>query len=246
MDERLKKYFELTKENSFIVKESKYVEIRIPDKMFDDKIAKLFGDKIEVFGFLDIYAWDEYKDDLEIKKAIKINFRLPNMIITKPNRIHHDSKNGEYVLEYKGGSEFITSTKLAQKDSIVVDFFKLILNGKMPDDIPYDQIPIYLEDCAKMNKFNMKVNSLFIDLIIAVVSRDPDNISRQFREAIKDNPRISMHSRKLINMDLIPSLISQFSAITSGNPKYGITSSIGAVKSGELIPEETDIEKAIE
>lgn len=246
MDERLSKFFELTKDYSFIVKGKRYVEIRLPDELFNNKIAEISGDRISTFAFLDIYVWNTpYNEDLKLKDATKVLLRLPNVIITHPNRIRHDSKNEEHILEYHEGDRVIVSTQIPKKSNVVIDFFNIILSGKIPSDIPYNEISNYFEECAMINGLDMKVNSLFVDLIIAVISRDPDNLSRQFREAIKDNPKISMYDRKLVNMDNIPALTSQFSAISSGNPKFGITSSIGAVRSGDMVPTESDVEEAI-
>jgi hypothetical protein len=247
MDEKelFKKYFEITKEKTFIVKPGKYVEVRISDSYFENGVSAIIGDCIETFGFLDIYAWDEYHEGLKDNDAKKIFLRLPTIITTKPTRIEHNSKNKETILEYFENSLFITSTYYQKVSSVVIDYVKLILSGKIPDDIPYNEIVSYLEKCTTLNKVNLKVNSLFVDIIVMMVSRDPNNLSRQFREVLKENPRASMLSRKLVNIDIIPSLTSQFDAIVGGNPKYGITSSIGAVKSGDLVPVESEIERAI-
>jgi hypothetical protein len=55
-----------------------------------------------------------------------------------------------------------------------------------------------------------------------------------------------MYSRKLVNMEMIPAITTQFGAISSGSPKYGITSSIGAVRSGDMNPEEDNISSYFE
>ena len=246
MDEKLSKYFILTPEKSFIVAPGKYIEIKIPDDYFDSGVSSVVGDTISTFGFLDIYAWDKYSETPKMSDADKILLRIPNIISTRPSRISHDSKNGVKVLEYFEGDSIITTTLVAKDSSIVVKYLWLILGGKIPDDISYPEIIAYFEKTCEMNAVDMKVNALFQDLIVVAVSRDPNNLSRQFREAIKDNPRISMYSRKLVNIDAIPSLTSQFSAISGSNAKYGITSSVGAVRSGDMVLEESDIEKAVQ
>lgn len=250
MNEELLKYFTLTKENSLILKElnkNMKAEIRIPDENFNINMATISGDNVIVFGFLDIFVWESYDENIsKDSDAIKILLRLPNIITTAPTRILHDSKNEEYVLEYQEGDKIIVSTKVPKSTSVVMNFFELITKGKIPDDISYQNISKYFEECTKINSFNGKVNSLFIDLIIAVVCRDPNNVSRQFREAIKENPKISMYSRKLVNMEMIPAITTQFGAISSGSPKYGITSSIGAVRSGDMNPEEDNISSYFE
>lgn len=245
MDEKIKEFFTVTSDKVMIVKPSKYVEVRIHDDYFENGVSTVIGDCVETFAFLDIFAWDEYSENLKDSDATKIALRMPMVVNTKPTRIEHDSKKSLTILEYHGGDAFIVSTLIPKNSSVVIKYIKLILSGKIPDDIPYNEIVNYLENCCDINGVDMKVNSIFLDLIVMVVSRDPSNLTRQFREALKDNHKISMLSRKLVNMDVIPSLSSQFSAITSGNPKYGITSSIGAVRSGDMVVVESDIENAI-
>lgn len=237
MDEKLLKYFELTKENSLLLKNPYYAQIRISEDSFNSRIASLYGDIVTSFGFFDIHIWDSYTETPILSNSVKVLLRIPILLSTKPNRLTHDSKNEEYILEYMPGDCIVVSTKVPEKASVVVKFFELVMSGKLPDDIPYDEFSAYFEECSRLNKFNMKVNSLFVDVIIAVMCRDPNNPARQFREALNDNPKLSLFSRKLVNMDLIPSITSQFSAISSGNPKYGITTSIGAIRSGEMTPE---------
>ena len=245
MDDKLLKYFEITADKKMVVKPSKYVEVRITDDYFENRISEIVGDCVETFGFLDILAWDEYDEHLKDSDAVKIAMRMPVVFITKPTRIVHDSKNSLTILEYHGGDLLITTLLIPKNSSVVARYVDLVLRGKIPDDIPYDQIVNYLEKCTIINGVDMKVNSIFLDLMVMMVSRDPNNLARQFREAIKDNPKMSMLSRKLVNMDIVPSITSQFSAISSGNPKYGITSSIGAVNSGAMVNSESDIENAI-
>ena len=242
----LKYYFE-NKDSSFILKKNQNAfkaEIRISEKMFDDNIATISGDKVITFGFLDITVWETNNNNGNRKN--KITLRLPNIITTAPTRINYDSKNSEYVLEYSEGDQIIVTTKIPKQTAVVTSFFNLVMKGKIPNDIPYNEISKYFEDCAIINNFNMKVNSLFLDLIIVVVCRDPENLSRQFREAIADNPNISLLKRKLMNMEMIPAITTQFSAISSGNPRYGITSSIGAVRSGDMDPSDDNISNIFE
>ena len=47
-------------------------------------------------------------------------------------------------------------------------------------------------------------------------------------------------------MELIPSITSQFGAISSGNPKFGITSSIGAIRSGDMNASDDNISQIFE
>lgn len=247
MDE-IKKYFTLTESNSLILNniEGYKAEIRIQKELFDNGIAILSGDNVITFAFLDIYVWESFDESKKLSDAIKILLRLPNVITTSPSRISYDDKNEEYILDYQAGDSIVVNTKTPKSSTVVVDFFNLVIKGKIPSDIPYNEISSYFEECARINNFNMKVNSLFVDLVITTVCRDPKNLSRQFREAIKDDPKMSLFDRKIVNMDDVPAITTQFNAISSGNPKYGITTSIGAIKSGEMNPEDDNISNYFE
>jgi len=247
MKEEFEKYFTLTSENSLILNKTPNIlraEIRISKQMFEDNIAYIHGDSVVTFGFLDIHVWETNNSNGNQKA--KILLRLPNIITTTPTKITEDTENNEFVLEYFEEDKIIVTTKVPKQTSVVTKYFNLLMKGKIPDDIPYDEISKYLEECAKINKFNMKVNTLFVDLIVAVVCRDPSNVSRQFREAIKDNPKISLFKRKLMNMEQIPAITSQFGAISSGYPRLGITSSIGAVRTGDMDTADDNISQIFE
>jgi len=246
MEEVFKKFFtHKPDDKSLVLKEPYYAEIRIPIEMFDKGIANIFGDTVSTFFFVDIYIWDEYTDVPLIKDATKINIRIPNILSSRPTRIKYDSKNSENILEFMPNDQVIMTTMVPKKSEVVVEFFEIMLDGKIPDDIPYNEISGYFEECARINGVNLRANSLYVDAMVASICRDPNNNSRQFKELIAENPKVSMYSRKVVNADLIPSMTSQFNAITNSNPKYGITSSIGAVRSGDMEIIETDIDVAI-
>jgi len=246
MDERLNKYFEITEENAFVVKENVYVETHIPKEDVEDRTVEIIGDTASLFGQLDFYVWEQtYSDDLKIDQAKKVLMRLPNLILTKPGRIRYNQDLAMYIFEYNRGDKIIVNTRIEQSVATVVKMFKRVIHHKIPDDVPYDQIPYLIEECARINGYNLRANILFIDLISMVVARDPHNPVRQFREYLNSKKGVSMLERKLIDIDNIPALVSQFGALSSGSAKRGMTATIGAIRSGEMDVEELDVEKVL-
>lgn len=245
MDNRLKQLFTIEKDKSFILNKGYYAEIRISKDYFSTGVSRIEGNMVETFGILDIYVWQENStNEYPIEKSIVIKLRLPTEIKTLPHRID-TSNNYMTVLEYVSGDKVIISTLVEKSSGIVSEYVRLLLEGKLPDDIDYKEIMDYWLKSSEINESQLITNILFSELLIMQVSRDPSNPVRLFREYLRDNKKASLNDRKLVKMENIPSLISQFSALTSGDPKRGITSSIGAVKTGEMELKESDIEKAI-
>jgi len=246
MDERLNKYFELTPENSFIVKNNVYVESHISKEDVKDETVEIIGDTAQLFGEMDFFVWESsFSDDLKISQAKKVAMRLPTIILTKPGRIRLNDDLGVYIFEYHHGDKVIVNTRVEQSTATSLKMFKRVISGKIPDDVPYDRIPNLIEECNRINGYNMKVNALFVDLMCMTIARDPTNITRQFREYLNSHKNASMLDRKLIKLDNVPALVSQFGAITSGDPKKGMSTSIGAIRTGEMEEEELDMEKVI-
>lgn len=247
MDSKYSKYFHNTKLNEFKLTDGYYAEIWIEDMFFDYGISTLIGGFVETFAIFDIHIWDIADEEHEIGKEIEVvSLQMPTIVRTHPHRIDTEHHTGYSVLTYLPGDDIIVSTLLEQNSDIARRYVKLILAGKLPSSIGYDQISEFWTIINKMNGVNMGVNILFLDLVTMVVCRDPDNVNRQFREALRDNPKISMNSRNMVNLDKISALISHFSAFTGPDPKSGITSSIGAEKTGDLTPTTSDVEEAIE
>ncbi len=241
------KFFKINPDTTMSIADGYYVEARIPNYYFKDKISQINGDMIHTIGFMDLLVWkyNSKSSDYAVKDATPVTIRIPTLIVSHPSRIDEDKKNDMKVLEYMPGDNIIVSTLLQRNSDNLIKYVSLLLKGKLPQDIPYDKIVRYWNDCADINNVNLGVNIVFVDLIVMVVARDPGNYARMFREVIKDNPRVSMYARKLLNIESIPSFTSQFGALTSGNPKHGITSTIGAVKSGEMVQQSSDIEDMI-
>jgi len=246
MDERVLDYFELTKDNSVIVKENRYAEAHIPIAQIEDKDVELAGDTAVLFGQMDFYVWrSSYTDDLKLADAKKIAFRLPNTIYTHPGRIKEDKDLGVYIFQYHHGDQIVVTTQIEKTAATVILLFKKVISGYIADDIPYDQIPYLIEECARINNYDLGANILFIDLICSVVARNPHNNLQQFREYLNSKKGVSMLDRKLVNIDKLPALTSQFGALSGAYAKLGITTTIGAIKTGEMEQEEIDIEKVI-
>jgi len=235
-----------SKTNAYTLRDEYYAELWLDNAYYESGVATIHSDKVSLFGLFDLYVWGVDDDHGNISKAKKIGFRIPTVVTTYPNKIDKEKMKDGIVLEYVGGDDIITNLLVERDTTVARDFLKLILAGKLPDDIPYDKIMDYWLESNAINKVNLGVNILFQDLIVMVVSRDPGNTTRQFRELLRDKPTTSMKDRKLLNIDKITSIMNHFSAFIGADPKAGITATIGAENEGSLKNVSSDIEEVIE
>ena len=88
-----------------------------------------------------------------------------------------------------------------------------IITAKIPTTIPYDKLWELYFDSAKLNGFSYNINVQLFCILIAMISRDKNDISKLFCSTdMKD-----MHNYRPIDIKLAPKYISPYTAITSEN-----------------------------
>jgi len=218
--------FEKTSDNGFLLKKP-YAEIHIPEDYIDHGIATIIGQEIETFGLFDILVWEN--EDKEKEKPIKVAVIFPSSIRTIPSRIDRRKvgEDGEYVFEYVRGDSIIKSTQIAKNDSVPRIFMDIIFKGYIPDSIPYEELHSFWEKCNSINGVNLNVADVALEVILAAIARDPIQLEIPFRLALNDKRKhYNGYDRKLVSMSILPKLNSTFAALSSADPKQGITASI--------------------
>jgi hypothetical protein len=245
--EKIEKYFDLRNE-SYYVREGYFVESYIDSFLFDNNVNEIINDAVSIFGFFDSYVYDVTEEGEKGKLIDTLFFKLPTKILAIPSEIEKGKKEftGYTVLNFNSGDTFIAKNAAVRDSGIAFIYFKLMTDGKLPRSIKYDEISYYFEECCKVNDIGIGACSTLSDLFVVVTCRDPKNVNRQFREAIRENPKIDLTKYVPIEINKVPGLSSQFNALTAGNPRAGITATIGATKSGEMKNEEGSmVEKVI-
>jgi hypothetical protein len=120
----------------------------------------------------------------------------------------------------------------------------MLLQGFIPKSVPYDQVISLFNDACTLNGMKLNVADTIMEVMIAELSRDANDIKKPFRYTLRDKPGVSMYASKRIKMLSLARLTNNFAAISSADPKQGITVSIGRERTGE--PQaESAVEKAI-
>lgn len=189
----------------------------IPEKYFERNIAYYNGEYISTLGVMS-YAMKENGKMSTLKQ-----FNYPTRILTKPFKVEKmkfiklikESEPLDYrVLCYKKDDAILVETKVPQSVDNTEDMISLfIINGFIPNTIPYDQIQNYIVDNCTYNGAKYKISLQLFGIIISELCRSKKDINVPFRLS-KDN---DMNNYKSISIKVIPRLISAYSAITSEN-----------------------------
>jgi hypothetical protein len=233
------KIFEL-RDESFIVKVP-YIKVYIPESYVMHDIAEVIGQDIDTIGlfYFDVFGEDPSKYEIEdpYKNPVRYFYKLPTYIRMCPSRIIVDERDEEKnlvnVLEFAQGDKFIHSINLAKDWKVVNKFVELLIKGFIPKAVRYDEIAALLRECCNINDVDLNIADTIAELLISELSRDPLDIKKPFRYAIKDNPSIDMRSKKSIKIDILGRLNNTFAAISSADPKQGITVSITRERNNE-------------
>lgn len=215
MNEKIPSFLK-RKGDSILYNGNGYFCFYIPEKYFDTNIAYYSGEYISTLGIMPYTIKDNSKSKLRI-------FNYPTRFLTKPHRIEkirsvkliQESEPLDYrVLYFKKDDQVIVDIKVPQDVKNAEGLIKLfIINGFIPNYIPYDEIQNYFIDNYTYNGSKYSVSLQLFGVILSELCRSKRNIKTPFRLS-KDN---NMNDYKTISVKSIPRLISAYSAITSEN-----------------------------
>lgn len=203
--------------DSILYNDNGYFCFYIPEKYFDTNIAFYSGEYISTLG---IMPYTIKKDNT--KSVLRI-FNYPTRFLTKPYNVEKmrgiklikESDPTDYrALYFKKDDQIIVDIKVPQDVKNAEDLIKLfIINGFIPNYIPYDKIQNYFIDNYTYNGSSYPISLQLFGVILSELCRNKKNIKTPFRLS-KDN---NMNDYKSISVKTIPRLISAYSAITSEN-----------------------------
>lgn len=169
-------------DGNYIYLDVPYCEFYIPMTYFDksNDFAEDLNDIIKVFGVFMVGIFENGK----LKEMKTLN--LPTVIDVNV----YDSElrevtmlNGEKtqckVLKYLKGAN-IMRAGLFEDDTYAKWFLHLLLSGKLGKIIPYSQVLNVWRKNQVLNGVNFGVSSLYMELIISKMYRNPNKLSDEF------------------------------------------------------------------
>lgn len=234
----IKKTFDVTDDKRVIVK-APFIRVKIPEDFFNHKIAELVGSEVHTIGVfhIEVYGLDDKEFDIDnLKNPHIILFKMPMQMILCPSNIDEmrdEDKNLVTVLEFQERDTFIKSALFVRTWKTVSKVIDLLLKGFLPKELGYDQIMDFIDQCCIENKTNTQVANTITEILIAELCRDPNDLTKPFRIALKNNPNLKMTDKKFVKIDSLARMYNSFAAISSADPKQGITASINRTRYNE-------------
>lgn len=193
----------------------------VPEAYFNNSskvpIAEINGQYVSMIGLCNWSIIDKHG-----KMGKLMPFDFPTMMLCKPREIEKvkniqidNTEPSDYrLLKFKYEDEIVSQCRVPQLIDNVEIFFKMaIVTAKIPTTIPYDKLWRLFIDSADLNGFEYGLNIQLFAILISKVCRDPNDISKEFRETDMSN----MNNYRPINIKMAPKYISPYTAITSEN-----------------------------
>ena len=206
------------KERAIIYSDTGELNIFVPEKFFDLKMAMYVGQFINVFGILNYCLIDKNgkKSDLKL-------LDIPTRFLTKPYKVDKlkgvklisTSKVQDYrVLRYKKDDMVIVETTVPEEIENVEDFINLfVITGNIPNTIPYDQLQKFFVENIAANGNSYKICLQIFGVVISELCRSKKDINVPFRLSGSNN----MNEYDPISIKAVAKLISAYSSLTSEN-----------------------------
>lgn len=205
------------------------IEYYIPDDYFEGKSAIIEGSYVRLMGSFNYRIYDKNGNPDKLR-----TFNFATMFMCRPGKIDtkkklkldNDFEDGFYrILTFYKGDQLITRIHTEQNMDNVSELYRLhLITGKVPNNIPYNELYLFPYDCMSLNGGNYAVHSQAMGLLYSKICRDPDNVNVPFRQSKAINN--SMINYRPISIKRAAKLISPFVAITSENIDEAIMSAI--------------------
>jgi hypothetical protein len=190
----------------------------IPERYFDSGYAEQDGELMKLVG---IFTYAIYDANDKPIGGLKL-FNFPSVFNCQPSEIRKQTnlkltKNNEVadyrLLVFRKGDKVIVSTKVPKLPDYVEVFFRMMITGVLPNNIPYDKKHEYILRNAEINGKNYQVPASLVGIVSGELSRSPNDLSVPFRLS----KNTDMTAYKNINIVEIPNIISPYTAVTSEN-----------------------------
>lgn len=224
-------------DGDFIYLNSSYCEFYIPLFYFDTSrnFAIDFNDKIEVLGIFNVGIFNNGK--LTEMKTMNLPTKITIFVYDSETReveLSDGSKMQCKVVKYLKDAKIMQSM-LFENDTYSKDYLNYITHGNLPRIIPYSKALQVWKKNQELNGVNFGVSSLYLELILSVMYRDPKDMSRKFAK-IASNNGVSDYDYTTASIRQICQYNSTFTALTFEDIDSMITTSLN--KSREKVKEQ--------
>lgn len=222
------------------------MEVYIPKYYFDKKLANFKGDQIETLGIFMFRVTSENGTESihTMKLPMRCSFEFESFYNQNAKLKESTGAEDYTVFVIKNGMTFLDSVRKEKSAANSKDFVFSLHGGKMPSTIPYPELIQLYIDNLNLNGTKIANPSCILEITIAELSRDMNDISTPFRKTAGSGKETNMNNYKMINIKDLPPLNSTFTALSFEDMDASIITSIKKRRNNEK-EQESPVEKVI-
>lgn len=249
---------ELLNSGKYIFINTPYAEAYIPDDLFDrpnedpspSSLAYNTGNSIITIGIFYIRFFDTDEVTPKMRDSIKVRTLVyPNKIETFPTgnttreTLTINGLTDTYrVFRYNKGDIFMESTSQKSPNNVEM-FTKLIMAGKVPSSLSYDELYFAWKKNFEINGVGTAIPPVLMQAVISKVCRNSENVSEEFRKII-GKKNLDPHDYIMLSMNQISAYSSVMTSMSFERFAEKLTTSL--IMSKEGTPQEkSPIEQVI-
>lgn len=249
---------ELLNDGKYIFINTPYAEAYIPDDLFDrpnedpspSSLAYNTGESIITIGIFYMRFFDSEDNINSQREKVKLRtLAYPNKIETFPTgntsreTLTINGNTEVYrVLRYYQGD--ILMSAASQKSANNVEMFtKLVMAGKVPNSLSYDELYFTWKKNFEINDVNAAIPPVLLQAIISKICRNPENTSQEFRKLVGKR-KVDLYNYIMLSMNQISAYSSVMTSMAFERFAEKLTTSLIMTKEGTP-QEKSPIEQVI-
>lgn len=195
-----------------------YCEFLIPMDWFDEskKFAVDQGNIIGMCGICNVALYPNGEVNPTIRTLNVPTWIYVNVYDTEIRRMMlpgFEKPESVKVLKYYKGNELMVSSIIADVSN-AESFLKMIMAGKLPGSISYNDILSLWLINQNINDFVFDVPLLILEILLSTTYRDPENLEKKFASVYGKDSDASPYGYRTLNNRQICQYASTFTAMT--------------------------------
>ena len=249
---------ELINDGKYIFINTPYAEAYIPDELFDNpnedpspsSLAYNTGESIVTIGIFYMRFFDSDENVKSQRDKVKVRtLSYPNKIETFPSgnttkeTLEINGTVDVYrVFRYYQGDILMAAS--SQKSANNVEMFtKLVMSGKVPNSLSYDELYFTWKKNFEINAVNAAIPPVLLQAIISKVCRNPENTGEEFRKLVGQK-KVNPYNYLMLSMNQISAYSSVMTSMAFERFSEKLTTSLIMTKEGTP-QEKSPIEQVI-
>ena len=241
---------EFYNDGKYIFINTEYAEAYIPDDLFDSpnedpspsSLAYNTGESVVTIGVFYMRFFNSDENVNEMREKIKPRtLNYPNIIETRPSGnitrevLTFNGITDTYrVLRFYKGDILMESSSKKSANNVEM-FTKLVMAGKMPRSLSYEDLYFAWKKNFEINDVNAKIPPVLLQAIIAKMCRNPANTSEQFR-FYAGKQKVDPYGYIMLSMNQVSAYSSVMSSMSFERFAEKLTTSLIMTK--DNIPQE--------